>query len=158
VSSADTAYRHYAKLATPDGDMALGDARLKFYRLAPEEKPVPEAIAVDARAFLPGALDLSDERGFVILHRCGESFYFLLASVWRGSNELWEAVFYRDEGMTGFARFEPAYPDAGPRPTFCVWELAVVAAESGAWARFLGSPRSAADEQAWLTDRFGGTV
>lgn len=158
MSSVDPAYRHHAKIATSDGALTLGDATLKFYRLAPEENPVPEAIAADARAFLPGALDLSDERGFVILHRCGESFYFLLVSVWRGSNELWEAVYYRDEGMSGFARFDPAYPAGGPRPTFCVWELGIVAAESAAWARFLGSPRGAADDQAWLAGRFSGTV
>jgi hypothetical protein len=90
VTSIDPAYRHQAKLVTPDGALTLGEARLKFYRLAPGDKPVPGAIADDARAFLPDALELGDERGFVILHRCGEGFYFLLVSVWRGSNELWE--------------------------------------------------------------------
>jgi hypothetical protein len=147
VSSVDPAYRHQAKLAIPDGALTLGDTRLKFYRLAPADKPVPDTIADAARVYLPGARKLGDERGFVILHRCGDSFYFLLVSVWRGSNELWEAVFYRDEGMTGFAR-----------STFCVWELGVVAAEAAAWARFLASPRGAADDRAWLTDRFSGTV
>jgi len=158
VSSVEPGYRHYAKTATPDGDLALGDARLKLYRLAAEDKPVPEEIAADARAFLRSTLELGDERGFVILHRCGESFYFLLVSVWRGSNELWEAVFYRDAGMSGFATFDPAYPSGGPRPTFCVWELGIVAAESAAWARFLGSPRGAPDERAWVADRFSGMV
>ena len=158
MSSVDPAYRHQAKLAIPDGALTPGDARLKFYLLAPAHKPVPGAIADDARAFLPSALELGDERGFVILHRCGESFYFLLVSVWRGSNELWEAVFYRDESMIGFARFEAAYPATGPRPTFCVWELGVVAAEAAAWARFLASPRGAADDRAWLEDRFSDTV
>jgi hypothetical protein len=158
MTGVDPAYRHTAKLATPDGEVALGDARVKFYRLAPADKAVPDAIADDARTFLPGALDLGDERGFAILHRCGESFYFLLVSLWRGSNELWEAVFYREEGMTGFATFDPAYPAGGPRPTFCVWELGVVAAESAAWASFLASARGAADDRAWLADRFSGTV
>lgn len=158
MSGVDPAYRHQAKLAAPDGALTLGDARLKLYRLAPGDKPVPDTIAEAARIFLLKSLHLSDERGFVILHRCGESFYFLLVSVWRGSNELWEAVFYRDEGMAGFARFEPAYPVGGPRPTFCVWELGVVAAEAAAWARFLASPRGAADDRAWLAERFSGTV
>ena len=158
MSSVDPGYRHGPKLAVPGDNLVLGDARLKFYLLAPADKPVPEAIAGDARAFLPGALELGDERGFVILHRCGEGFYFLLVSVWRGSNELWEAVFYRDAGMDGFARFDPAYPDDGPRPTFCVWELGVVSAEAAAWSRFLASPRGEADERAWLADRFGGAV
>lgn len=158
MTGVDPAYRHYAKIATPDGDLVLGDAQVKFYRLAPADKPVPQDIADDARAFLPSALELGDERGFVILHRCGESFYFLLVSVWRGSNELWEAVYYRDEGMSGFATFDPAYPSGGPRPTFCVWELGIVAAESAAWARFLGSPRGAADDRAWLAECFSGSV
>jgi hypothetical protein len=60
--------------------------------------------------------------------------------------------------MTGFARFDSAYPVGGPRPTFCVWELGIVAAEAAAWARFLASPRAAADDAAWLGDRFNGAV
>src|SRR3546814_7109998 len=78
-------------------------------------------------------------RSFVILHRCGADFYFLLVSVWRGSNELWEAVWYQHGDMPAFAPLDSAYlPDAGaPRPTFCVWELGLVPHESAAWARYL---------------------
>src|SRR3546814_4391337 len=49
-------------------------------------------------------------RSFVILHRCGADFYFLLVSVWRGSNELWEAVWYQHGDMPAFAPFDSAYP------------------------------------------------
>ena len=49
-------------------------------------------IRVLARGSLPrraesGSLALDDDLGFVILHRCGESFYFLIVSTWRNDNE-----------------------------------------------------------------------
>jgi len=159
----DPAYRHIAKVAVARPTLILGDARLKCYALAPVDKPVPDAVTGSARDYLrqahvDGAIDLADDRGFVILHRCGESFYFLLVSVWRGSNELWEAVYYWDAGMTAFELFDPAYPAKGPRPTFCVWELGIVAAEAAAWARLLSSPREADDEREWQASLFAGEV
>ena len=42
-----------------------------------------------------GAIEL-EGLGFVILHRCGEGFYFLLACTWAGNNELWETVWAKD--------------------------------------------------------------
>jgi hypothetical protein len=91
----------------------------------------------------------------VILHRCGEDFYFLLVSSWRGNNELWETVLYRDGSMSGFAPFPR---DGEHKPTFCVWELAPVWHEQQAWSRFLRSERGEADAEAWLADRLAGTV
>jgi hypothetical protein len=44
------------------------------------------------------------------------------------------------------------------RPTFCVWELGIVAHESAAWARYLGSPRDDAARSRWVDDIFEGTV
>ena len=163
VASVDPGYRHQAKTATSGPGLALGATYLKWYALAPADASVPDPIEVDARAFLQrlhadGGIDLTDDRGFVILHRCGESFYFLLVSVWRGSNELWEAVYYSDAGMTGFAPFDPAYPASGPRPTFCVWELGIVTAEADAWTRFLRSPRTVEDDRAWRDLCFEGVV
>ena len=80
-------------------------------------------------------------------------------TVWRGANEAWEAVWYRDGTMADFARFAPAYPgEAMLRPTFCVWELGVVAHESAAWSRYLASPRADADLARWRDDLFAGTV
>src|SRR3546814_8473676 len=83
-----------------------------------------------------------------------------LVSVWRGSNELWEAVWYQHGDMPAFAPFDSAYPpDAGaPRPTFCVWELGIVAHESAAWARSLASPRDDAARSRWVDDVFEGAV
>jgi uncharacterized protein YciI len=87
-------YQHTEKIATAEPSLALGDAILKWYDIAPDDSPVPLAIRALARRNLRDAAhdgtlgDLGD-LGFVILHRCGESFYFLLVSTWRNENELW---------------------------------------------------------------------
>lgn len=162
-------YRHYAKQAVPQPSLIADGAVLKFYHLEKPGEPVPAHLATEARGMLSwdggeGALGAGD-RGFVLLHRCGADFHFLLVSVWRGANELWEAVWYHQGAMDGFAPFDPAYPAATatagvapPRPTFCVWELAVVAHEALAWGRLLGSDRGDADLARWQADQFGGAV
>lgn len=158
------AYVQYAKQAVPREALRLGTSAIKLYHLEKPGEPVPEAIAASARAFLTGEAageaGLDGDCGFVILHRCGADFYFLLIGVWRGSNEIWEAVWYRDAGMDAFAPFGPAYPaQAGMlRPTFCVWEVGVVAHESAAWARYLASPRGDADLARWREDFITGAV
>ena len=54
---------------------------------------MPAEVAELAREALPQAApSLAGELGFVILHRCGDDFYFLLISTWRNENELWETV------------------------------------------------------------------
>jgi hypothetical protein len=158
------AYVQYPKQSVPRAVLRVGTSALKLYHLEKPGEPVPDAIAASARAFLTGgglaAAGLDDDCGFAILHRCGADFYFLLTGVWRGSNEIWEAVAYRDAGMADFAPFDPAYPAvAGKlRPTFCVWELGIVGHESAAWTRFLASPRGEADLARWRDDMFEGAV
>jgi hypothetical protein len=44
------------------------------------------------------------------------------------------------------------------RPTFCVWELGVVAHEAAAWSRYLASPRADTDFARWRDDLFAGAV
>jgi len=155
------AYSQYPKQAEFRALLTPGAIELKLYHLFKQSEPVRDGIAEDARAFLlaeaPAALSPEGDHGFVILHRCGADFYFLLLGAWRGSNELWEAVWYRDSGMTGFAPFPPAY-GAPLRPTFCVWELGIVAHESLAWTRFLASPRAEADLARWRADVKSGEV
>ena len=157
-------YRQYAKHSVPRGTLCPGAATLKLYHLEKPGEPVADAIAESARVALTGAAaeaaGLDADCGFAILHRCGADFHFLLLAVWRGSNEAWEAVWYRDGGMDSFAPFDPAYP-AGPgtlRPTFCVWELGIVAHESAAWTRFLSSPRGEEDLARWRSDWREGEV
>jgi hypothetical protein len=138
-----------------------GNAQLKWYNLARAEDGVPQSIERMARAFLTaeangGRVGGDRELGFVVLHRCGSDFYFLLLSTWRGSNELWETIFYKENSvMPGFAEYKF---DSRHRGTFCVWELGAVGHEQKAWARFLGSERTLQDEERYLGETFAGSV
>jgi len=154
-------YTHVAKLVRPGSILFLEDAILKWYEIAPADAPVPVGIRERAYDALcggarSGELELSGDLGFVILHRCGESFYFLLVSTWRNDNELWETVWAktRSEDPT----FEPWPIDGTHHPTFCVWELGAVCHEQRAWSRYLRSPRDASARQAYLLDAYEGEV
>ncbi len=153
-------YVHGPKLARPEPSTLLGDSLLKWYDIAPDDDPVPLAIRALARRCLrdatsTGDFELDGETGFVILHRCGESFYFLLVSTWRNDNELWESVWAKDAGDPVF---RPWQVETRHRPTFCVWELGVVAHEREAWTRFLLSGRDEAARHEYLRDCYIGAV
>ena len=157
-------YRHYAKQAVPMRLLEAGGAILKCYHLEKPGEPVPPALADRARNWLAAQSPFeAGDCGFVILHRCGADFHFLLPAVWRGANEAWEAVAYHHGDMADFARFDPAYPavasaEAPPRPTFCVWELAIVAHEARSWSRFLASDRGESALAAWCGDMLAAEV
>jgi hypothetical protein len=147
-------YRHRHKTAHPTTVLMAGGEPIKWYDLDEAAFPVMPDVQRAARAHLAAGLSAAtDIAGFAILHRCGPTFHFLLTSLWRGNNELWQTVDYADPPDTGFAPFQPAYPAAGSaRPTFCVWELGIVAHEALAWQRFLRSDRSDAARDAWQAD------
>ena len=154
-------YQHSSKLIRPEASLTLGDAVLKWYDIAPAEGPVPLAMRALARRNLrdgakSGKLALSGELGFVILHRCGESFYFLLACTWRNDNELWETVWAKD-GDQAIA-FRPWPIEGTHRPTYCVWELGAVWHEQQAWSRYLRTSRDEAAKQIYLRDSLAGAV
>lgn len=163
-------YLHYQKVAVPLDPVIASGVSLKFYALEKQSESVPAAIAAMARAKLIAlAADsasgwLDGDCGFVMIHRCGADFHFLLPSIWRGSNELWEGVLYHHGNMTSFERFDPAYPPITPdgiaaiRPTFCVWELGIVAHEALIWGQFLSSERGEVDLARWQEDMFSGAV
>jgi hypothetical protein len=158
--STEASYRHRTKSVTPALVIALDESWLKWYDVAPADGPVPAPIRALARGTLRGAVDsgaieLDDELGFVILHRCGESFYFLLVSTWRNDNELWETVWAKPDDARGF---EPWPLEGTHRPTFCVWELGAVGHERGAWSRYLLSARDADARDAYLRDTYAGEV
>ena len=161
MSSVRPDYRHVSKVIGPGPSITLGDAVLKWYDIAPADEPVPGALEVLARGSLhaaveSGALGLADDLGFVILHRCGASFYFLIVSTWRNDNEVWETVWAKN-GEAEVA-FRP-WPREGTHiPTYCVWELGAVWHEQQAWSRFLGSARGAAARKAYLRDTFEGEI
>ncbi len=128
---------------------------LKWYRLAPQADPVPDEIDRLARAYLAKTALEARGLGFVILHRCGTTgFYFLIVSTWRGNNEVWETVFYKQDDATSDFALWPR--DGAHKPTFCVWELAAVWHETKAWERFLKSARDEAAAQLWFADRYSG--
>ena len=157
----DPQYQQGPKLIQPGPPLAVNGARLKWYDVAPADQPVPVEIGTMARAYLTaeGAADrltFDQDLGFAILHRCGESFYFLLVSTWRGSNELWESVYAKpDAATTDFS----VWPREGRHvPTFCVWELGAVWHEQQAWLRFLRSTRDVAAVTAYMKDQISGVV
>ena len=150
----DPAYRHISKRAVPGETLRLPGAVLKWYAVSAEDRPVPEGIAILARCHLLGNPPEARGLGFVILHRCGADFYFLLVSTWRNNNELWETVLYKNgDAMADFDLFPR---DESHKPTFCVWELAAVWHEKQAWERFLNSARDEAAAEDWLGDRYSG--
>jgi hypothetical protein len=147
-------YRHVPKRVTPGAALDLPGVVLKWYDVHPEDRPVADEVARLARTCLTAHPLEARGLGFVILHRCGEDFYFLIVSTWRGSNEVWETVFYKDgDAMADFALFPR---DRAHKPTFCVWELVPVWHEQQAWVRFLTSARDEAAAQEWLGDLFAG--
>ena len=157
----DPAYRHDDKFVTAGPVLTLRDARLKWYEIARTQAPVEDDVRLLAQEFLQFEAVTRDwrlgrELGFLMLHRCGGDFYFLILSTWRGSNEIWETVYAkRDAASPSFALFPR---EEKHKPTFCVWEMAVVAFETAAWKWFLRSPRTAADEEDYLAKRFSGLV
>ena len=161
MSAVQADYQHLTKVVASAPGIDLGGSALKWYDIAPADEPVPGPIRALARGSLRGAVDsgaiaLDDDLGFVILHRCGQSFYFLLVSTWRNDNELWETVWAKD-GDTD-PEFHPWPLDGPHRPTFCVWELGVVAHERDTWARFLRSPRDRDARLDYLRDTYAGSV
>lgn len=148
-------YEHVAKVVQPGPAVPTSGGLLKWYEIASAACPVEGEVAALAREALPlAAPQLAGELGFVILHRCGESFYFLLVSTWRNENELWETVWAKA------GEHEPAFQPwplaEGHHPTFCVWELRAVCHEQAAWTRFLRSYRRAADMDAYIGDTYAG--
>jgi hypothetical protein len=160
LNGVQPAYVHRTKLVVPGQSIALGDAVLKWYDIGSAEEPAPAAVSDLARLALADAARLGELRlgaslGFVILHRCGESFYFLLVCTWQNDNELWETVWAKDGDDRDF---HPWPLEGSHRPTFCVWELGAVGHERTAWSRFLQSARDRDARLAYLRDTFAGAV
>ena len=147
-------YRHGPKSVTPGEPLEPSGMVVKWYSVYQQELPVPSEITQLARSYLMANPLEAQGLGFVILHRCGKDFYFLIVSTWRSSNEVWETVFYKDgDAMEDFAMFPR---DKSHKPTFCVWELAAVWHEKQAWERFLTSPRDEAAARIWQGDCYTG--
>jgi hypothetical protein len=152
----DVQYRHAPKRVAPGKMLETSGGVLKWYAVCPEGRPVPDEMTQLARSYLLKTPLEARGLGFVVLHRCGNDFYFSIVCTWRGSNEVWETVFYKDgDAMVDFALFPR---EKTHKPTFCVWELAPVGHEQQTWVRFLKSARDEAAAQAWLGDRYAGAA
>ena len=154
-------YVHVEKVITPEPTITLDGTVLKWYDIAPADAPVPLSVRALARRNLrdaakAGELPLTGDLGFVILHRCGESFYFLLVSTWTNENELWETVWAKSSDLD--VSFNPWPIEGAHRPTFCVWELGSVCHEQQAWSRYLRSPRDDAARRAYIRDSYDGVA
>jgi hypothetical protein len=147
-------YEHAPKRVTPGDSIETNGAVLKWYALHPKDRPVPDEIERLARSYLERNALEAKGLGFVILHRCGNDFYFLIVNTWRGNNEVWETVFYKNgEAMADFSLWPR---DGMHKPTYCVWELAPVWHEKESWERFLMSARDEKAAQAWQADVYTG--
>lgn len=151
-------YRHIEKSIVPGDDLLLPGAHLKWYDIHVCDRVPPAEMRHEAREFLcrevdAGRLELRDELGYAMLHLDGEG-YFLLVCVWRNVNEMWQALYERDEA--GFHPYPPK--DGALKPTQNVFELDTTAHERRAWSRYLTSDRGEADEQAYIADRCRGVV
>jgi hypothetical protein len=154
-------YRHIQKYVRFGPRLSVEGAVLKWYDIAPPEQPVTEAIRALARTDLwaacaAGSVSLSDDLGFVILHRCGRDFHFLITCTWRNDNELWETVWVKDGDAD--TAFRPWSTPGSHRPAFCVWELGAVCHERQAWSRYLSSERDFDAREAYLDAGFDGLV
>jgi hypothetical protein len=149
----DPGYQHRDKVAVPTPAVAAKPG-LKWYEIHAPEVDVDETVRVEARAVLATDDEYTpDDVGFVLLHLCGESFYFLLVSRWRGNNELWQTVYTKD----GSGDFELTLPEP-TKATYCAWELGVVNHERLAWITYLRSARDDRDRAVYLADHFSGRV
>jgi hypothetical protein len=156
ISGIGEGYRHAPKHVTPGEPLEPSGAILKWYGLHAVDRPIPDDLTRLARRVVMTTQLEAKGLGFVILHRCGNDFYFLIVCTWRNSNELWETVFYKDgDAMPDFAPFPR---DGAHKPAFCVWELVPVWHEQQAWVRFLQSARDEAAAERWLRDRTSGAA
>lgn len=150
----DPAYRHTTKHVTPGEPMELPSALLKWYAVHPQDRAVPAEIERLARQPLESGELQVQGLGFVILHRCGSDFYFLIVCTWRNENELWQTVWYKNgDRMDAFAPWRREPPHI---PTYCVWELVPVWHEQQTWTRFLLSRRDQEAARAWFAERYEG--
>jgi hypothetical protein len=153
-------YRHVPKLVHPAAVVEAGGALLKWYDIAEGERPVPRevrALAGEGVDAIAEEQALAGELGFVMLHRCGATFYFLIVTTWRNENEAWATVWAKSGDE------EPAFrpwplDGGGHHPAFCVWELRAVCHESGAWSRYLRSGRDALAKKEYLRDAYTGAA
>ena len=151
-------YRHYAKLIRPGPALITSDVYFKWLLIYPQSLPISEEQVDEAQTFLweeiVSSLELKDEVGFVVQHRCAEVL-ILYVCTWRSNNEVWETLYHRSIAPAAHYK-KLARQDTSP--TFCVWVLSAVAHEQRAWTRYLRSERGDEARAAYLSDQLSDEV
>jgi hypothetical protein len=153
-------YRHEWRVAEPREPLFLPGTVFKWYHVHREGVTIPAAMDAEARTVIADAIAAgawSPEYGlnFALIH-LSTTHAFLIAGVWRGHQELWERIYYKDLATAGpFTRIDTTGEDT---PGACVWELGAICHERMAWHRYLFSERTEADKRAWLADLYSGQV
>lgn len=147
-------YKHYGKAIQSQGIVRPNGGHLKWYDIARCDQLIGPSTRSLAQRFLlsqsaSSGVPNKHDLGFVLLHRCGEGFYFLMLCTWRENNELWKTVYYlNDQTMPDFALF-PQHTDH--KGAFCVWEMSVVSFEAQVWTAYLMSERTYQDVDTYLS-------
>jgi hypothetical protein len=115
-------YMHRDKFAVPRDGIAAGDSQLKWSNVALPDALLPREIEELARDCLKN-VRVAGEFSFVILHRCGEVFYFLIVSTWCNENELWESVYAKQSA--GEPNFRPFTVETSHRGPYACGSLAL---------------------------------
>lgn len=156
----DDDYRHVTKQIRPRAALALPTAYLKWYDLCRDDQRIDPDVDAEARAFLAAEtaaerLPIAGDLGFVVNHLSGDHIYLLLVFTWRGNNEMWESVYYKDVRDGGPFRLGPQSTHRG---AICVWEFGAVAHEHIAWMRYLRSARDEAAKREYVESQFSGPI
>lgn len=160
LGNVPASYVHEWRVAEPQEPLVLPNAVFKWYHVRREGATVPDTMDADARAVITDAMhdgmwNPAYGLNFALLH-LSTTHAFLIAGVWRGHQELWERIYYKELAPSSpFKRTDMGGEDA---PTACVWEQGVIFHERMAWHRYLFSERTEADKRAWLADTYAGQV
>jgi hypothetical protein len=160
LGNVPVAYVHEWRVAEPREPLVLPGAVFKWYHVRREGVTIPTAMDAEARAVIVDAMavgmwDPAYGLNVALLH-LSTTHAFLIAGVWRGHQELWERVYYKELAPPG--PFTRAVTDGEDVPAACVWELGVICHERMAWHRYLFSERMEADKRVWLADTHAGRV
>jgi hypothetical protein len=151
-------YFYYQKQVIARPNLVCPQAYFKWYDIYQPDAEISLEQREEARQFVVAESDrlqLAQEMGFVLLHQT-PTVLLLMISVWRNTNEVWEAAYWKP--IHTLINYQPVETENHIRPTFCVWELAPVMHERNAWTRFLSSPRDERAKFEYINDSFGGLV
>ena len=95
-------YRHEWRVAAPAEPLVLPGTIFKWSHVFREGDPVPADLDAEARATIAAAIasgqwDPSYGLNVALLH-VSTTHAYLIAGIWRGHQELWERVYFKELG------------------------------------------------------------